>query len=146
LTLNLAHHRGFIWLLTIRRDVMILKLIVCLFAAFALAGCCMSGNGCDAPLPGAPVAWDGLGAPPNEDTWATERKPKRQAKTDAATRLHHDATATSDANPLSTRERWALQEAAERAAEGALAKKLIICRGCSSPPARNDETTGNIPR
>jgi hypothetical protein len=131
----------------LRRDVVILKSVACLFAAVALAGCCMSGNGCDVPLPGAPVAWDGLGAPPDDDTVATERKPKRQPKTDAATRLQHDAAAKSDAKPLTMRERWAQQEAADRAAEGALAKKLVICRGCSSPPARaDDETTGSVRR
>jgi hypothetical protein len=124
---------------------MIPKCVACLFAAVALAGCCLSGNGCYAPLPGAPVAWDGLGPPPNDGAVATERKSKRQPKTEAAIRPDYDATALSDLKPHS-REWWAQQEAADQAAQSALAKKLIICRGCSPPPVRNDDVTSSFAR
>jgi hypothetical protein len=123
---------------------MISKCVACLFAAVALAGCCMSGNGCYTPLPGAPVAWDGLGSSPSEDAMESERKPKRQLRTEAVARPDREAIATSDAKPIS-KERWAEQEAADRIAEGALAKKLVICRGCSLPPAKDDDATGRVP-
>jgi hypothetical protein len=123
---------------------MISKCVACLFAAVALAGCCMSGNGCYTPLPGAPVAWDGLGSPPSEEAMVSERKPKRQPRTEAVARPDHDGTATSDAKPFS-KERLAQQEAADRVADGALAKKLVICRGCSLPPPKNDDATGSVP-
>jgi hypothetical protein len=43
---------------------MMLKCITLIFATTALAGCCVSGNGCYAPLPAAP---DGLGSPPTDN-------------------------------------------------------------------------------
>jgi hypothetical protein len=58
-----------------RITAMILKCITFLFAAAALAGCCVSGNGCYAPLPAAP---DGLGSPPTDNE--TEPKPKRTSR------------------------------------------------------------------
>jgi hypothetical protein len=127
---------------------MVLKSVACLFAALALAGCCMSGNGCYAPLPGVPVAWDGLGPPPSEDGMASERTPKKRPKTQAVSRVDRDAQAAmSDTNPVpSTRERWAQQEAADRIAEQAMAKKLIICRGCSPAPAKDQDATGSVRR
>jgi hypothetical protein len=120
---------------------MILKGAVFLFAAVVLAGCCVSGNGCYSPLPGTPVAWDGLGSPPSDGTAVTEQKPKKQSKTKAVTEPDLDAVAAADVKPRSLAER----EASDRAADIVLAKKLIICRGCSGLPVRDDDPTGSVP-
>jgi hypothetical protein len=122
---------------------MILRYATFLFAAAALAGCCVSGNGCYSPLPGTPVAWDGLGSPPDDGTVVTEHKPNKQPKTKAVTQPGFDAGAAPDVNPHSS-ERLAAREASDRAADVALTKKLIICHGCSVPPARNDDPTGSV--
>ena len=47
---------------------MISKSIAFLVAALMLANCCALGNGC-VPAAGSPVAWDGLGAAPTDDTF-----------------------------------------------------------------------------
>jgi hypothetical protein len=126
---------------------MILKCVAFLFAAIALAGCCVSGNGCSVPLPGTLVAWDGLGSAPTETSGATEYRPRQKSrpKKEIVIGPIGEGAATSDAGPQS-HEWWAQREAADRAAESALTKKLIICRGCSPPPARDDDATGSVPR
>jgi len=57
---------------------MISKSIVFLFSAIALGGCCISGNGCYAPVAGAPIAWDGLGSPPTDVAEVSEDQPKKK--------------------------------------------------------------------
>ena len=57
---------------------MISKCIVLFFGAAVLAGCCVSGNGCYAPVSGTPMAWDGLGTAPTE---------KRQRRAKAGTKI-----------------------------------------------------------
>ena len=44
------------------------KWVAFLFSAIALSGCCASGTGCYAPVAGTPVAWDGLGPSPDEES------------------------------------------------------------------------------
>ncbi len=61
-----------------RITAMILKCITFLFAAAALAGCCLSGNGCYAPLPGTPIARYDLGLAPTDDE--TAPAPKRTSR------------------------------------------------------------------
>ena len=125
---------------------MILKCTAFLFATIALAGCCVSGNGCSVPLPGTLVAWDGLGSTPTESSPATEYRPRqrsRRRKEIVAVPIGVGAV-TSNAAPHS-HEWWAQREAADRAAESALTKRLIICRGCSPPPAGSDDATGSVP-
>jgi hypothetical protein len=97
---------------------MISKWIAFLFAAVALAGCCVSGNGCYAPSPGVPIAWDGLGAAPTENV--DENKPKRNSRRNHE--MLNDATAQSD--------RWSEEQAADREADTKLKKQLRICASC----------------
>ena len=62
---------------------MISRCIVFLVGAVALAGCCVSGNGCYAPVlgaPTAPIAWDGLGSPPTETADVPENRPKKTTR------------------------------------------------------------------
>ena len=103
-------------------------------ASAALAGCCMSGNGCYAPLPGTPIAWDGLGTDPNDGTQNIVRKPKRRPKTEIVTGSIGDSTMRSD--ELSGKA--GAEKLEERDADVALARKLIICRGCSSSPTKDE--------
>jgi hypothetical protein len=126
---------------------MISKCVAFVFAAVALAGCCVSGNGCYAPLPGTPIAWDGLGSAPTETYRATEYRPRQKSrpKKEIIIGPIGEGADMSDVGPHS-HEWWAQREAADRAAESALTKKLIICRGCSPPPAREDDATGSVPR
>jgi hypothetical protein len=125
------------------------KWIALLFSAIALAGCCASGTGCYAPVAGTPVAWDGLGPPPDDQprvvtaAGVIEEQPRRPAK--PAIRPNGGGTAASAIKPHSD-EWWAQKEAEDRNAEKALARKLIICRGCSSSSTKEDGPTGSVPR
>lgn len=116
----------------------------CSFAlsAFILADCCGYGATGYSP-PRALIAWDGLGRSPDEIRPVTAHKPTRQAKAEAITEPDYDAIDVSSAGPHSE-EWWALREAAERAAETALTRKLVICRGCLPPRAKDDETTASF--
>jgi|GEM_PF-1647706 len=120
-----------------------------IFSAIALAGCCASGTGCYAPVAGTPVAWDGLGPPPDDQPRVvTERgmiddQPKRPAKTVA--RPANGGTAASGIKPHSD-QWWAQKEAEDRDAEKALTRKLVICRGCSSSSTKEDEATSSVRR
>src|SRR6266404_2252681 len=61
------------------RITMISKCIAFLVAALMLANCCALGNGC-VPAAGSPVAWDGLGSAPRDDTQPLELRPKQHAR------------------------------------------------------------------
>jgi hypothetical protein len=97
---------------------MISKCIALLFAAVALAGCCLSGSGCNAPSPAGPIAWDGLGQAPTENV--EETKPKRNSR--RANQMPNDVAAPSD--------RWSEEQAADREADAKLRKQLKICANC----------------
>lgn len=109
---------------------MISKCIAFLFAATALAGCCASGNGCYAPLPGTPIAWDGLGSPPIENE--TEYKPKRTSrpKTEIVVGPLNEPAATQADPKSQPQDRWTQEQAADRDADAKLTKQLMICRNC----------------
>jgi hypothetical protein len=108
---------------------MILKCIAFLFAAVALASCCVSGNGCYTSLPGTPIAWDGLGSLPTVNE--TEPKPKRTSrpKTEIVVGPLNEKSAQVD--PKSQAQvRWTEDQAADRDADAKLNKQLMICRNC----------------
>ncbi|HEY6433390.1 MAG TPA: hypothetical protein VIZ17_15530 [Acetobacteraceae bacterium] len=124
------------------------KWVAFLFSAIALSGCCASGTGCYAPVAGTPVAWDGLGPSPDEESrvvadraGVTEDQPKRPAK--PVVRPAGGGTAASSVKPHSD-QWWAQKEAEDRDAEKALTRKLVICRGCSSS-TKVDGETGSVP-
>ena len=98
--------------------LMILKYIAFLFVAVLLGGCCVSGNGCYAPSPAAPIAWDGLGTAPTEGV--EETKPKRNTRRNRE--MPNEATAQFD--------RWSQEQAADRDADAKLTKQLRICTNC----------------
>jgi len=108
---------------------MISKCIALLFTAVALAGCCVSGNGCYTPLPGAPIAWDGLGPAPTENV--DEYKPKRNSRRNQEIIVGplNGAAARSDSRSQPV-DRWSEEQAAERDVDAKLNKKLSICANC----------------
>jgi hypothetical protein len=109
---------------------MTLRCITLLFAALALGGCCLLGNGCYAPVPGTPVAWDGLGPAPTES--GVKYKPKRASRrnTEIVVGPLNGVTAQSDDPKSQSNDRWAQQQATDQEADAKLTKQLKICRGC----------------
>jgi hypothetical protein len=123
---------------------MISRSIAFLFAVVALAGCCVSGNGCYAPLPGTPTAWDGLDPAPTETAaQATEYRPRKIAR--PKNEIVIGPLGDVPVEPPKPQEAWAQQEAADRADEAKLKKQLVICRNCLPAPA-HDDTTGSMMR
>jgi hypothetical protein len=123
---------------------MISRSIAFLFAAVALAGCCVSGNGCYAPLPGTPTAWDGLDPAPTETAaQATEYRPRKIVR--PKNEIVIGSLGDVPVEPPKPQEAWAQQEAADRADEAKLKKQLVICRNCLPAPA-HDDTTGSMMR
>ena len=115
----------------------------CTFAmsAVILAGCC--GYTSRYSPPRELVAWDGLGRSPDDVRPATAHKSKRQAKTEAVTEPDYEAIDASNIEPHS-KEWWALRERADRVADAALARKLVICGGCLSVPAQDGDATASV--
>jgi hypothetical protein len=125
---------------------MISKYIGFLFAAFALAGCCVSGNGCYAPLPGTPRGWDGLDPAPTETaSRATENRPRKNARPKKEIIIGPIGDVPVEPPKPEAKDAWAQQEAADQADEAKLKKRLMICRDCLQAPALND-TTGSVTR
>ena len=123
---------------------MISKSVVFLFSAIALGGCCISGNGCYAPVAGAPIAWDGLGSPPTDVAEVSEDQPKKK-KTRPRREIIVGPLGDVAAAPNSRSqagESWAQQEAADQADEIRLKNKLRICSNCMAAPAREDAIDG----
>jgi len=110
-----------------------MKLLALLIAGTALTGCCASGTGCGTTTANAPIAWDGLGAPPTADgEEAGPAKPKRRVA------RHRDreivlgplnaASAQSDAK--ARYDDWTRQPNEDAEADARLARQTRICRGC----------------
>ena len=123
---------------------MISKSVVFLFSAIALGGCCISGNGCYAPVAGAPIAWDGLGSPPTDVAEVSEDQPKKKK-----TRPRREIivgplgdVAGAPSSRSQAGESWAQQEAADQADEIRLKNKLRICSNCMTAPVRDDAIDG----
>jgi hypothetical protein len=118
----------------------------CTFAlsAVLLAGCCGYGTSRYSP-PRALIAWDGLGRSPDDVRSATAHKSIRRTKTEAITEPDYDAIDGSNVEPHS-KEWWALREKADRVADAALARKLVICRECLPPPVQDGDATASVTR
>jgi hypothetical protein len=124
---------------------MMLRYFMLLVSGLMLGGCCLSGN-CYAPLAGpAPVAGpvpgagptgvattsapDGLGPAPIDESQAdVPAKPRKTAQ------RRRDTVGESEASAVSRYrgDTFEQQEAADRADEARLKRKLIICQNCSS--------------
>jgi hypothetical protein len=119
---------------------MMLRYLMLLVAGVLLGSCCLSGN-CYAPVAGsAPAAGptgvattsapDGLGSALSEDESQADvaAKPKKTAQ------RRRDTVSESEASSASRYrgDTYDQQEAADRADEARLKRKLIICQNCAS--------------
>ena len=108
-----------------------MKCIALLFLTVSLAGCCVSGNGCYAPTPGTPIAWDGLGTAPTENGSGNAYKLRRHSRsnTEIVVGPLNGTPAQSDTKSK-IQEQYAQEEARDQAAQVKLTKQLVICRNC----------------
>jgi hypothetical protein len=118
---------------------------VLLVAALVLANCCLSGNGCYTPVAATAPAWDGLGEAPTDGTQPDAPKPKKHVRTRNEIIIGPLDAASTEANPKTANpkahrnDEWEDQDAADRANEARLTKKLMICRDClPAEPAHGD--------
>ena len=120
------------------------KYIALILASTALAGCCVSGNGCYLPPAGAPLAWDGLGSAPAETAELSEDRPRKATRPKKEIIIGPIGGVAAEPKPkLEGREAYLQQEAADRADEARLTKKLTICTNCM--PARTKAEAGGGP-
>jgi hypothetical protein len=108
---------------------MIFRCVALLSGAFALAGCCASGNGCYTPVLGT-VASD-REAPVSRSADINDYKPRRKASPKpeiVAAPL--DASSPQRNAMAQSGNQWDREQAADREADAALATQLKICRGC----------------
>ena len=112
---------------------MLTKIMVLLVAGSALTGCCASGTGCSTTqAAGAPIAWDGLGAPPTADDAPGEEK--RPAKRKTARNREIILGPLNGAPPRSDAKAryddWTRQPNEDLEADARLARQTKICKGC----------------
>ena len=126
--------------------MMISRIVALLCGAFALAGCCMSGQGCYAPISTAPFAFEpstpdgdaGLDAPKRKlaqnvaQKSAVQKLPIQDVSANGlpnATAAQRNAMA-QDGGQSGQDGKWEDQQAADREADARLSSQLKICRGC----------------
>jgi len=126
---------------------------VFLVGAVALGGCCISGNGCYAPVvgaPTAPIAWDGLGSPPTETADVPESRPKKTTRPKKEIIVGPIGDVAAGGNRKSQAdEAWAEQEAADQADETKLKrqlKQLLAGAGPRGCDRRCDARNGALSR
>jgi hypothetical protein len=126
--------------------MMISKCIAFLVAALMLANCCALGNGC-APESGAPVAWDGLGPAPANDTQPVELRPKKPARAKREIILGPlDAAAAEPNSKVQPKDSWEQQQDADQADEVRLKRKLMICSTCLAGESVRSDATDSVRR
>ena len=120
---------------------MISRVVALLCGAFALAGCCMSGQGCYAPISTAPFAFEP--SAPSDAGFDSPRKKVAQKPVvqklpvqDLSANGLPNATAAQrnamaqDGGQSGQDGKWEDQQAADREADARLSSQLKICRGC----------------
>ena len=132
--------------------MMITRVVALLCGAFALAGCCMSGQGCYAPISTAPIAFEpsapdgdaGLDAPKRKlaqkvaQKSAVQKLPIQDLSAQDlsanglpnATAAQRNAMAQDGGQGEHDGSKWEDQQAADREADAKLSSQLKICRGC----------------
>lgn len=106
----------------------VLKWAALSVVALALGGCCTSGL-CTAPSPvGVPIAWDGAGTRPSDETRPVKRV-RRQRHEVVLGPLNAVAPApvAQAGNPADA---YAQQQSEAEVAEQELRQRLVICRDC----------------
>jgi hypothetical protein len=100
----------------------------------ALGGCCLSSNGCYAPVPGVPTAWDGAGPAPQEGEGegVAPASPKRARAARNKTEIIVGPIQGATTAPVPySKEYWAQKDAESRNADAELSRQMTICRGCA---------------
>jgi hypothetical protein len=128
--------------------MMMSRIVALLFGAFALAGCCMSGQGCYAPISSSSFAFEpasdaDLDAPKKNVAQKVAQKPAAQKPAQQssvqklplddlpnATASQRNAMAQDGGQVQQDGSKWEDQQAADREAEARLTSQLKICRGC----------------
>jgi len=126
------------------RVVTISRCVACVFAALTLAGCCASGTTCDTPAVGPHAAWDGLGPAPDDNVKPSAAKPAKVSRPRNVS-VRPVADVSGEHRPQS-KDEWERQQAADKADEAKLSKKMIICRGCSAASSQGEDATGGVAR
>lgn len=108
------------------------KFMALIVASVALSGCCVSGSGCNAPAPGAPVAWDGLGQAPTENAEAGEpKRPKqRTARSNREIILGPLSETPRQPDTKARYDEWTRLPNEDPEADAKLQRQLKICRNC----------------
>ena len=107
------------------------KFTALLIAGAALSGCCVSGSGCYAPAPGAPIAWDGLGeAPTANSEQGEEKRPKRRTARNREIILGPLNESPPRSSARSAYEEWTRSPTEDTETDAKLARQLKICRDC----------------
>ena len=123
--------------------MLFLKRLPLAFAVAALAGC--SSSEVFGPSPGTATtstAWRAAGYPTRDNAEGQARKSARISRPrDELTVGSVNHTAPDPTLKPFSKEWFAQQEALDRQADAALAKKMTICRGCQAPPQRSDNVT-----
>jgi hypothetical protein len=120
--------------------MMILRVVALLCGAFALAGCCISGQGCYAPISTTPFAFE-PSAPSDADFDAPSKKvaQKLPAQKLSDQKLPDQKLADNGLPKGTVAQRNAMaqdggsredEQAADREADAKLSSQLKICRGC----------------
>ena len=128
--------------------VMQIRLIALFIAGTALTGCCATGSGCNTPVPGAPIAWDGLGEAPTANAEeGEENRPKRRTarnreiilgpliegpskESSVQTSVQTSAQTSTRSDATAQHEEWTRLPTEDAEADAKLARQLKICRGC----------------
>jgi hypothetical protein len=120
--------------------MMISRVVALLCGAFALAGCCMSGQGCYAPISTAPFAFEPSAPAGDADLDAPKKKlAQKVAQKLAAPKLPVQELSANDLPNGTAAQRnamaqdggsWEDEQAADREADAKLSSQLKICRGC----------------
>lgn len=116
--------------------MMISRGVALLFGAFALAGCCVSGQGCYAPISTAPFAFEPSAPAGDADLDAPRKKvaQKLPAQKLSDQKLPDNglpkATAAQRNAMAQDGGKWEDEQAADREADAKLSSQLKICRGC----------------
>jgi hypothetical protein len=124
--------------------MMMSRVVALLCGAFALAGCCMSGQGCYAPISTASFAFEPASeadleaprkkiaqkpaAPKPAQQFAVQKLPLDDLP--SATAAQRNAMAQDGVQPGQDGSKWEDQQAADREADARLSSQLKICRGC----------------
>jgi hypothetical protein len=103
---------------------MISRGVALLFGAFALAGCCVTGQGCYAPVLTAPFAFEPSASDADLDA------PRKKVAHTPQTNGVPNGTAAQRNAMAQDGGKWEEEQAADREADAKLSSQLKICRGC----------------